>query len=71
VGLTAKFFFELEDALTYAPEVVHKKVGVFTGVSGLPAMNEGSKKSWKKVVGVGVYTHLSRDKHVLWLRPSP
>lgn len=43
VGLTAKFFFELEDALTYAPDVVHKKVGVFTGVSGLPAMKRVKK----------------------------
>jgi putative radical SAM enzyme (TIGR03279 family) len=43
VGLIVKFLYEIEEALTYAPRNCWRKVGVFTGISGISTMVKTKK----------------------------
>lgn len=52
VGLIAKFLYEIEDALEYAPKKLNKTVGIITGVSGenvLMKAKEILQNKWKKL----------------------
>ncbi len=48
VGLIAKFFEDMEDALLSAPKLVWRTVGVFTGVSGESTMQKAKEILEKK-----------------------
>lgn len=52
VGLISKFLSELGDALDYAPKKCHRKVGVFTGISGVSTMEKAKtmlQQKYKKL----------------------
>lgn len=53
VGLIVKFLYEIEEALSYAPRHCSRKVGIFTGLSGVSTMEKAKKMiedKWGSVV---------------------